>query len=284
MHMPFVAGIVLFNPDNERIHRSIDAISTQVDLLILVDNGSDNSEFVRGLAKNGKIVLIENDKNYGIAKALNQMCARALYLGYSWILTLDQDSVCPPNLLNEFSKYIENQQLGIICPRFEIDVASIKVINKADTPNKFVDFCITSASLTNLFVWQKVGGFNEWLFIDCVDYDYCMKVRIAGYKIFMVNNLIINHCVGTPTIHKLPFGRKIVLYNHSNFRNYYIVRNNIYFARKYRKEINFSLWIMKFTYFELIKIIFEKDRKGTLISAKKGFMDGVHADLWNEKL
>ena len=282
--MSFAAGIVLFNPDNERVYLSINAILAQVDLLILVDNGSDNNEFIEGLANDDKIILIKNGRNFGIAKALNQMCERALSLGYSWILTLDQDSICPSNLLEGFSRYVEDRNLGIICPRFEINIALNKVITKSDTPNEFVDFCITSASLTNLFVWEKVGGFNEWLFIDCVDYDYCMKLRIAGYKIFMVNNLVIDHCVGTPTIRKLPFGQKIVLYNHSTFRNYYIVRNNIYFVRKYRKEINVSFWIMKFIYFELIKIIFEKDRKGTFSSVKKGFRDGVLAVLQNEKL
>lgn len=282
--MPFAAGIVLFNPDNERISLSLNAILAQVDLLILVDNGSDNNELIEELANDDKIVLIENGKNLGIAKALNQMCEWAVALGYSWILTLDQDSICPPDLLIAFSKYINNQQLGIICPRFEVGLVPMKVMNKPETPTEYVDFCITSASFTNLLVWKIVGGFNEWLFIDCVDYDYCMKVRLAGYKILMVKSLVINHCVGTPTIQKLPFGRKIVLYNHSNFRNYYIVRNNIYFARKYRKEINFSLWMIKFIYFELVKIIFEKDRKGTISSAKIGFKDGVRADLQNEEL
>ena len=36
------AGIVLYNPDVERLHENINGIINQVDALILIDNGSDN--------------------------------------------------------------------------------------------------------------------------------------------------------------------------------------------------------------------------------------------------
>ena len=45
------AGIVTFNPDIELLRKNIEAICAQVDLVIIVDNGSRNLEDIRHLAK-----------------------------------------------------------------------------------------------------------------------------------------------------------------------------------------------------------------------------------------
>ena len=39
-----MAGIVLFNPDLERLNENISAVITQVDNVLLVDNNSNNLE------------------------------------------------------------------------------------------------------------------------------------------------------------------------------------------------------------------------------------------------
>lgn len=41
------AGIVTFNPDIELLRKNIEAICAQVDLVIIVDNGSRNLEDIR---------------------------------------------------------------------------------------------------------------------------------------------------------------------------------------------------------------------------------------------
>ena len=98
------AGIVLFNPEMSRLEENISSIIKQSEIIYLVDNGSDNidsiNDFVNQLDEY-KIVLQRNKNNEGIAKALNQLCSMAIGDDFKWILTLDQDSVCP-------SKMVEN--------------------------------------------------------------------------------------------------------------------------------------------------------------------------------
>ena len=43
--MKFLAIIVTYNPDVERLEENIKAIATQVDKVVIVDNGSDDQEF-----------------------------------------------------------------------------------------------------------------------------------------------------------------------------------------------------------------------------------------------
>ena len=96
-----LAGITLFNPDVARLEENISSIYGQVDRVICVDNGSDNIKSIEDcVLKNWKnITIIKNGKNEGIAKALNQMFEFAIEQQYEYVLTLDQDSVCPDNII-----------------------------------------------------------------------------------------------------------------------------------------------------------------------------------------
>ena len=72
--MKICAGIVLFNPEIERLNENIEHIRKQVPMLILVDNGSSNLEDVKSLICDvPNIILLENGKNLGIAQALNRI-------------------------------------------------------------------------------------------------------------------------------------------------------------------------------------------------------------------
>ena len=99
-----LAGITLFNPDVARLEENISSIYGQVDRVICVDNGSDNIKSIEDcVLKNWKnITIIKNGKNEGIAKALNQMFEFAIEQQYEYVLTLDQDSVCPDNIIEEY--------------------------------------------------------------------------------------------------------------------------------------------------------------------------------------
>ena len=76
--MAHAAGIVLYNPDINRLEENISAIAPQVSELILIDNGSKNIDEIAELtAKYDNITYVRNDDNYGIAKALDQIIDKA---------------------------------------------------------------------------------------------------------------------------------------------------------------------------------------------------------------
>ncbi len=253
--MSICACIVLFNPDIKKLKSNIEAIVNQVDGFVIVDNASDKNKSVYNLCQEYKCIsLIQNDENKGIAMALNQGNSWAYDHGFQWIITLDQDSQCDPLLIGYYQKYMNNDKVGILCPSVICDG---KNDYQAPLGCEEVDFCLTSASLTNLRVWKEIGGYNEWMFIDFVDNEFCLRVRIAGYRILKVNQAVIQHELGNRKEISL-FNRKIVLYNHNAKRNYYYVRNSVYFIRKYKHDINSKKEIK-----QLIK--WETKKKGIII-------------------
>jgi rhamnosyltransferase len=66
------------------------------------------------------------------------------------------------------------------------------------TPHGYseVRTCITSGALTNLDLWKKLDGFDEQMFIDSVDFEYCYRVRKAGYKVIQTDQVQLSHSIG----------------------------------------------------------------------------------------
>lgn len=269
------AGIVLFNPEMSRLEENISSIIKQSEIIYLVDNGSDNidsiNDFVNQLDEY-KIVLQRNKNNEGIAKALNQLCSMAIGDDFKWILTLDQDSVCPSKMVENYSKYVNEVSVGMFCPVVLDRNKSDKVEYKNDIAE--VKGCITSGSLLSLLAWKKIGGFDENMFIDGVDYDICYRLRLANYKIVCVRNVILLHELGHIECRHFLFWNVIVK-NHSAFRKYFIARNIIYIARKRESILLTAKGILQEIKLLGIVLLYEDDKKDKMINIVKGIRDGI---------
>jgi len=260
----YCSGVVTFNPDIQRLRENIDSIAPQVQELVIFDNGSENADEIKSEFGERCTVLC-SVVNLGIAAALNEICRYAQSKGYEWVLTLDDDSVCPPNLIEEYSKHIESESVGILSPRIvDRNIGDIECLSSA--PVDDVDSCISSASLLSLNAWREVGGFWEDLFIDMVDYDLCWSLREKGYRILRVNGVSLLHEIGHSS--RAVFRNKTVaILNHSPRRYYYIFRNTIAVGRKHHRRIQCFRWNCK--RFWLI-IRYESGRLPKLAAAFRG--------------
>lgn len=263
-------GIVTYNPDPSLFKRVIDAVENQVKRIYIWDNGSKNIDFIKCLCHDCNITLLSSHKNKGIAYGLNRICEKAKQDGFSWILTLDHDTIISLDYIRNIEFYKESQ-LGIICP----DVEYVGMtINKKNNSNRFinVEACMTSGSIMSLQAWENVGKFEEWLFIDSVDNDICYKLRLNGYLVIRDTKFSILHNLGKPICKKKLFFSYID-YQYPAFRIYYIVRNRIYISFKYwrlntLRFIGASLKILFYTYLSVY------DDKDKLRSFNKGIKDG----------
>ncbi len=222
------AGIVLYNPDITQLKRNIAAIIKQVQILYLQDNGSANiSDVEKIIADTSSIVLLRNPENKGIAWALNALCKRAESDNFQWILTLDQDSVCPQNMIALYKEYLP--MADMLCPKI-VD-RNYGVLDGNSENVETVDKCITSGCLLRLSSWRKLRGFDEKMFIDGVDFEFCYRMKKSGMNILRVNDVVLSHEIGNITVRHF-LGFRVIVKNHSPFRKYYIAKNIIYMARK----------------------------------------------------
>lgn len=264
------AGIVLYNPNIIRLKNNIDSISKQVSCVYLQDNGSSNIKEIEELIKAWQNVkLINNPVNKGIAWALNSLCQYALEDQYEWILTLDQDSVCPENIMSVFSKYLNKADM--LCPKI-VD-KNYGLLDGGNLIIEPVKECITSGCLLKLASWESIHGFDETMFIDGVDFEFCYRMNQAGMKIYRVNDIVLNHEIGNITVRKF-LGFKVIVKNHSAFRKYYIAKNIIYMARKRNNILLIFKGVLQEIKLITIVVLYEDDKKNKLSRIIKGMYDG----------
>lgn len=135
---------------------------------------------------------------------------------------------------------------------------------------------ITSGCIFNVATFRDVGGFDESLFIDLVDFDFCTKLRKSGRKNVLLNKVGMDHRVGNSrTVRWL--GKKIVIYNHSPFRLYYQMRNVFSFARKHMTFDPFLCLYLLLDVFRLpLKaLFFEQEKRVRLFYLAVGLWDGL---------
>jgi len=239
--MDYAIGIVTYQPDIVRLQENLKA-ATQGVPLIVVDNGSNNIADIRTLADG--MILIENSSNLGIAAALNQLCRQAQALSCEWLVTLDQDSVIQPGMLEAFSHYTDQPALGIICPRIE-DRYLGRQHTHLTSGTEYVAHAITAGNMVRLKAWETVGGFTEELFIDGVDFDFCLKLREGGWQILRDNSVCLYQEMGHGRRITLPFHHQMSVLNHSPQRLYYIARNYLWIGRQHHQRLHWTIEVAK---------------------------------------
>jgi rhamnosyltransferase len=269
------AGIVLYNPDIKRLNENVSSISSQVNIIILIDNGSTNIEYVQSFYADYKnLYIIKNKINVGIAKAMNQIIYFCIDNHIEWVLTLDQDSVCSSNFIESYLKFINGKEIGIITSKI-VDRNYMNYNNNKEIIREYdyLERCISSGSLINVSLCNEIGLFDEKMFIDFVDFEYCARVIKAGYRIVRVNHAILLHQLGDLKVYSL-LGKKIYVTNHSAIRKYYYVRNSIYYCNKHKDLVNKNFFYAKIIYKMLLVIIFENNKIKKLQAMIKGIKHG----------
>lgn len=264
----YLAGIVLYNPDSKRLRENISAIISQVDKLVLIENGSRDQLYLSEIDVSDKIVVLQNGENRGIAGALNQILQYAEEHGYEWALTLDQDSIVSSNIIQIYDQYVDEKNVGMLtCSIVDRNFSFAKRNDKGG----YIDFCISSGSYVRVGAWKHVGGFDETMFIDSVDLDFCLNLRTRDWKIFRTDETNILHEVGNSKVVRI-FGKEYLALNHSIIRYYYIVRNLIYVGRKHNMRLkSFKITIRLF----YTVLLYEHQRTSKLRNMIKGFFVGL---------
>ena len=277
------AIIVSYNPDKNLLD-SVNLLISQVEKIIIVDNGSieEKRKDISSIKDidNERIEVIFNEENLGIATALNIGVREALKQGFNWILTMDQDSKASKDMVEKMFEVYNNidekerKSILSIFPNFVDERIQSIEENSVMNTYEYVDADITSGNLVKAEVFDKVGFFDDSLFIDLVDTDFCMRLNEKNIKMIKVRDAILYHSLGESQSVKSIFG-KFNTSNHSALRRYYMTRNRFYIWEKYKDLNSFTLNRDKKLFKkEFIKIILgEKDKVNKIKMVFKRYKD-----------
>ncbi len=267
--MKYVGTVILYHPEKS-IKENIMSYLPYIEKLYVIDNSMYENKAL--LPKSKKIVYVNNKQNLGIAQSLNLACTKALEDSFDFILTMDQDSKFKEKKISKLFSYVNNNNcdnIGIISPYHNI----LTKIKKSDEVIDHPLEVMTSGNLLNLKIYQKVGPFNEDLFIDCVDTWMCLNIKKNGYDIVRLNDVILEHKLGNASIKKI-FGKNIICSNHAPIRRYYMMRNTLYLIEKFKNDFPlYCKYLKKVQNHQMIIVLLEKNGFKKFIMMLKGIKD-----------
>lgn len=271
--------VTYFPPDDLR--KSIDAIHQQVAHIVIVDNGSKPSaQRVRTLdaLEGDGVTIIRSSENLGIATALNVGVAWAKEHGAAWVLTLDQDSVCQPDMIEKmlaaYNSDPHPETIGILAPvHFDRETGHVdRKVRDLPEPLNDRSIVMTSGNLIPMSVFDNIGSFDDDLFIEYVDTDFCLRARKMGLRVALVRDARMAHSLGDIRVHRIWPRWAFFSHNYKPVRRYYRARNRVILYRRHK-----NAWILEdqnFAIRDLIKIILvEKDRWKKIKATINGTLD-----------
>lgn len=273
--MKIAAVVILYYP-HENVIENISSYFNSVEKLYLVDNTETSSKLTTdNLKRFPGAVYVHDGENKGIAERLNHVGNLALKDGFDWLLTMDQDSSFGDqtftNYLNCLSSFEKRKNVSMF------GINHVKELDNPDICNAVnVNHLITSGSVLNLQLMNEIGGFDEKLFIDEVDFEYCLRSVVKGFSIIQFANIFLTHNLGQTSQHRSFKTSKLtprVL--HSPVRIYYMTRNFLYVQSKYAKTFPREINLRRKVLFNRFKnnILYSRQRFAVMRKITRGFLD-----------
>jgi len=262
------------------------ALAPQVGMVLVIDNGSspETLEFVATAARRVGATVVRLGSNLGIATALNAGLEIAREKGFRWLATFDQDSRCTPGMIEEMARvrecYPQYERLAIISPSYVDRVQGFAVRQRrseaAGEGWRILPTTMTSGNLVNVEIATAIGGFDDSLFIDYVDHEFCLRLRSHGYRVVEATHATLLHSLGTMQRRRFLF-RLIATTNHPAVRRYYQSRNRLLIWRRYwRRELQWVAQdIRRFVFESLYILLYEQQASAKLSMIARGLRDGI---------
>ncbi len=241
--MKVIAVVIVYYPDQQLLHRLLQALTPQVASIVVLNNGPD---FACGdlILSWPHLVVHSMGTNVGVAAALNEGFAHAQRQQADFVVSFDQDSEPYQDMVSQLVSAHESLvrkgcRVGGVGParidprtgRRATFLFPIRGWRKRFVPEGgqliSVDHLISSGFLVSVPVWLEVGRFLDELFVDYVDVEWCLRARHQGRKLYVASSAMLVHRIGDRL--SLFLGREVPL--HGALRHYTLFRNGVYLQK-----------------------------------------------------
>lgn len=245
MNLKITIIILNWNGANDTIEciNSLKEIKNFTLDIFVIENGSDQDDYLELKNKFPEIKLIRCEENLGFAGGNNLGIKYAMNDNPDYILLLNNDTTVEPDFIDRLLKVFEKKsKAGIVAPRINYYYEPKKIWteggkisrirgsgfayserydNGVDTEFRSVTFVSGCCMLIKRELIETIGMFDKNYFLYVEDTDFCKRTLDSGYKIYIAYSSKIFHKVSSSTNKNL-----------SVLPLYYMTRNRLYFAKK----------------------------------------------------
>ena len=181
--------VLISHKSKELILKFIKNLSNNFKILI-IENSSDFQ--LENEIKNHKNVEIKFMNNNGYGAAINY-ARKFVKSRYFFVFSPDLKNV-DNNLIEKFEEKVKIiKDFGALGPRFlNVTEKSHKQSNKYEEIGK-INSISGSAMCFDTITFDKIGGFDENIFLYFEETDYCIRANKKGYKMYQINKATVEH-------------------------------------------------------------------------------------------
>ena len=185
--------------------------------ILVVDNGSEDGSQALVKKEFPTVKLIENEANLGFGPAVNKGFEKA---EGDYLIFLNNDLALQPDCLRQLAKLLDSDPtVGAAIPKILYYSSSEKNTSRETArinsygvlvnytgiacPNLIdqfdqSDLTLTESACGGIFmlpreVYEKVGGFDDDLFLYHEDHDLSWRIRMMGWKLMVVPDSVCYH-------------------------------------------------------------------------------------------
>lgn len=276
--------VVCYRPDMQRLLSLCESLRMDGAAIVIVDNTEQPFLRVEQLPAGCELVTL--GRNTGIAHAQNVGVAAATAAGADVTVFFDQDSTIEPGLVRALVGRLRLGTPDIVAPLYRDDVSnaelpSVRVsrlglaqaVHRGAAADPYsVDVVISSGTAATKETFTVAGTFDEDLFIDFVDTEWCLRCRSKQVPIRVVPSAVMQHRIGGRSIH---LGVAAV-FVHSPQRCYYQLRNCFHLFRKGHIPFLFALRETASVFVgRALLLLFVADKSTYIKAYIRGLRDGA---------
>lgn len=292
------AVVVGYNPDIKVLDDLLVSLSGQVSLLILVDNGGSENVLQEHPEIKSSIKYLSLEGNKGLGVALNAGFKLAVDSDIKYMVTFDQDSHAEPDLVSKLESAMRlaksrDEKCIAMSPAFfdrrggkkipfpfyqSVDGIITPVFVSEDSSGLVrADALITSGMLVDTHAWKAGIKYDDGMFVDFTDTEWCFRVRDQGYTLYGCLNVEMGHALSDAPPVKI-FG--LSFFRYSPVRRYFFFRNTVAVCRMahtpkcWKKRLVTAL-VLRF----FVNLVIDKNRIQSLKMMMRGVVHGLRKSL-----
>lgn len=292
--MESIAAVVVgYNPDIKILDDLLISLASQVSLLVLVDNGGAEHylEALPEVRESVKYISLQGNK--GLGAALNVGFDMAVSAGMKYMVTFDQDSHAEPDLiarLHTAMGYAKDKDSKCIAvspvffdrrdgkkinfPFYQSIDGVINAVFETHDEHGLVraDALITSGMFVSTQAWKEGIKYDEGMFVDFTDTEWCFRVRDQGYSLYGCLDVEMGHALSDAPPVKI-FG--LSFFRYSPIRRYFFFRNTVAVCRMrhtpgcWKKRLSVAL-MLRF----VVNLLIDKNKIQSLRMMMRGILHG----------
>ncbi|MFK0095475.1 glycosyltransferase family 2 protein [Pseudomonas sp. NPDC090592] len=292
------AVVVSYHPEMPVLNALLQSLLCQVQFLVLVDNGGGERFLEEDAAARQQVHYLSLGENMGLGTALNHAFDLAVEAGLDYFVTFDQDSHADDSLISKLAEcmgaalrrdpncvavgphfFDRREGNKVSFPFYTSESGSITPAFATESPDGLlkVDTLITSGMMVSVPAWQAKGRYDEGMFVDYTDTEWCFRVRSRGGSLYGCLNVEMGHALSdAPPIKILGLS----FFEYSPIRRYFYFRNTVAVIRMAHTP---TLWKRRLAKGLLLRffvnLMIDKHRVRSLRMMLRGVAHGLRCKL-----